>query len=185
MPKTRIESSLGTVVKVGQTRLPRTFAVVLYDDERGRPDVRAEFKVRGGVPSCRDVRVQARGDREVRASDLAAIRIADLLDLAVRNLVLGDVREIAPGEYLVSPSATDEQRRRGVSEVTGARRRRIGGIDLARVAQVYRVNVKDAPTQAVADAFGIAHRTAALYVKSARDAGVLGKAIPGKAGEQE
>lgn len=55
---------------------------------------------------------------------------------------------------------------------------------LREVAAVYRANVGDKPTQAVAEHFDKAHRTAALYVKQAREAGFLGKATKGKAGEQ-
>lgn len=55
---------------------------------------------------------------------------------------------------------------------------------LREVADVYRANVDDRPTIAVAEHFGRQHRTAALYVKKARERGFLGAAAVGKAGEQ-
>lgn len=52
----------------------------------------------------------------------------------------------------------------------------LGGTDdgtyLQRVAEVY-LSATRAPTQAVADAFDIAHRTGVLYVRRARDAGLI------------
>lgn len=176
--KVRIESGM-TPAKVGSVRLPKRFAVHIHDDDEGRPNVSAEFEVRNGQVFCRAVRLEAR-EREVGSSDLAAIRLPDLRDLAVRHLVFGDVHEVAPGEYLVSPRAGQDQQRRAAREVS----RRRSTLDLARVADVYRANVGAKPTLAVADEFGVAHRTAALYVKRAREAGLMGAAIPGKAGEQ-
>ncbi len=55
---------------------------------------------------------------------------------------------------------------------------------LKDVARVYRENVDNNPTMAVAQYTGRAHRTAALYVKQAREAGFLGAASRGKAGER-
>jgi len=49
---------------------------------------------------------------------------------------------------------------------------------------VYRANVNDRPTEAVAEHFGRQHRTATQYIKRARERGFLGPAIKGKAGEQ-
>lgn len=56
---------------------------------------------------------------------------------------------------------------------------------LRQVAQVYRDNINDNPTTAVAHHTGGAHRTAVLYVQQARQAGFLGAALPAKAGEQQ
>jgi hypothetical protein len=55
---------------------------------------------------------------------------------------------------------------------------------LREVADIYRANVSDKPTEAVAEHFDKAHRRAALYIKRARKRGFLGPAIRGKAGEQ-
>ena len=55
---------------------------------------------------------------------------------------------------------------------------------LREVASVYRANVNDRPTEAVAEHFGRQHRTATQYIKRARERGFLGPAIKGKAGEQ-
>jgi len=58
--------------------------------------------------------------------------------------------------------------------------RRLTPALLAEVAQVYRARIDDRPTAAVAAAFGVAHRTAALYVQRAREAGLLPPTTRGK-----
>jgi hypothetical protein len=55
---------------------------------------------------------------------------------------------------------------------------------LREVAAVYRANVSSRPTEAVAEHFDRRHRTAALYVKRARECGFLGPATRGRAGER-
>jgi hypothetical protein len=89
----------------------------------------------------------------------------------------------------IRPDQLDQaMRRRAAADVRAARRtskRRLSDEMLEEVAQVYRSNVTNKPTQAVADHFGKAHRTAGLYVSRAREAGLLGRAHPGKAGEVE
>ena len=55
---------------------------------------------------------------------------------------------------------------------------------LREVADIYRATVFDKPTETVAEHFDKQHRTAALYIKRARERGFLGPAIKGKAGEQ-
>lgn len=44
---------------------------------------------------------------------------------------------------------------------------------LKRVADVYRKNIRHAPTKAVAEAFNVKNRTASMYVEKARKAGYL------------
>jgi hypothetical protein len=55
---------------------------------------------------------------------------------------------------------------------------------LREVAEVYRSNVDANPTEAVGRHLGVAERTARLYVRRARDAGFLGQAMRGQAGER-
>ena len=55
---------------------------------------------------------------------------------------------------------------------------------LREVAETYRREIDGTPTAAVGDHLGVAIRTARLYVRRARDAGLLGEALSGKAGER-
>ena len=61
---------------------------------------------------------------------------------------------------------------KSVSRSRRGGRRQIPDADLGKVAEVYQAN-PNAPTKAVGQAFGVAPRTASLYVKRARDAGLL------------
>jgi hypothetical protein len=57
---------------------------------------------------------------------------------------------------------------------------------LRRVAGVYRAALEngDPPTQTVADVLHASRPTAARWVAAARERGLLGAAVPGKAGER-
>jgi hypothetical protein len=87
----------------------------------------------------------------------------------------------------MTPTMTLDERRGTLATVRSVRRearRRVTDETLREVARVYRENVENNPTAAVAAYTGRAHRTAALYVQQARAAGFLGRTTPGKAGEQ-
>jgi hypothetical protein len=160
-----------------------------------RSEVRVEIEVdTGGVAECRDVRVVSVGaGRSVRARDIRAVKLDDLIEagfaLAVwQPAVLSEQarRHGVDASDWFTGSTVDESQ----TEVRGLRRRRrdknrtITDDLLREVAEVYRSNLDRGPTQAVAERFSKAPSTAALYVKLARDAGFLGAAIRGKAGEQ-
>jgi hypothetical protein len=91
------------------------------------------------------------------------------------------------GEIETAPFWFDFDRGRDAVAQTGAARagRKVKITDalLRELADVYRANVSDKPTEAVAEHFDKGH-TAALYIKRARERGFLGPAIKGKAGEQ-
>jgi hypothetical protein len=87
---------------------------------------------------------------------------------------------------VIEPITTEKESRATLAQVRAARhesRRRVTPEMLQQVADVYRDNVDNNPTDAVAQFTGRAHRTATLYVRQARAAGYLGAAIIGKAGE--
>jgi len=173
------------LVQVGHVRMPKTFTANLSEDDDGAPDVALTFEVRSGVPECREVNIRATDDgREVKCSGLAGVRVEDILEAALRDLML-DIQIRTAGEL---PDWLDtEPGRTAVSESRKARvGRKVTVTDelLREVAEVYRANVAGHPTAAVADHFDKAHRTAALYVKRARGRGFLGAALKGKAGEQ-
>lgn len=178
--------SRSSLAQVGQVKIPKRFTVHICDYEDGSPDVDLVYEVRNGVPQCREVTIKATEDgHEVRRSDLVAIRVQDHLEHAIKQMALGDVTEVAAGQFRISPFASKDQRRAAWNAVQTSRKSLRGARrDLALVAQIYRENVDRNPTQAVAEYFEVAHRTAALYVWRARDADHLGAAIRGKAGEQ-
>jgi hypothetical protein len=149
-----------TVIPAAGTELPHTEVVVETGED--------------GVPRCRAVRVTSgEGGRDVQASDLRGLSLEDVILDAVKYTAT-----TATGTVLGGWGGLDELRQR-VQRTTaaarearqGARRRATPDL-LRRVAEVYRAN-PDAPTKAVAEAFGVAHRTGTLYVRNARDAGLL------------
>lgn len=178
-----------TATQVGDARLMPVEFVVINEDDTNGPEVVLRVEVRDGVPTCREVRFRSkRGGREVRRSDLKALELEDLLQLGATKACQWVVWEKGGLVGTIRPDEVDESvRRQAIRDVRHARRtarRRVTDEMLEKVAQVYRHNVGNKPTQAVAEHFGKAHRTAALYVRRARDAGLLGPALPGKAGEQ-
>src|SRR5829696_1235119 len=167
------------LAQVGRAMVPSRFTVHLVDFGNTEPDVDLTFEVRNGSHECREIRVKSADDqaREVRATDLAEIRIDDALEMAIRVIFYGGStgdkdNEIARGVQAV----------RAAREARAARRVKITDPLLREVARVYRDNVGDKPTDAVAKHFGREHRTATLYIKRARERGFLGPAIKGKAG---
>ncbi len=177
-----------SLVRVGQVKMPASFTAHLTDDEHGGPDIDLVFKVRDGAPECREVHIRATGGgHEVRYSGIAGIRREDVLEEAVMALLVGLPAEEGNVTTYMPLNPSGFVRRNAVHEVRSARSaRKVKMTDelLQEVAEVYRANVKGHPTQAVAEHFDRAHRTAALYVKQAREAGFLGATTKGKAGEQ-
>jgi hypothetical protein len=159
-------------VKVGSVYVPPIFTAHYADDDAGAPDVALTFEVRSGVPECRDVRVTATEDgHEVRHSGIVGVRIEDALDEAIKNLMLGNRHK--PG--VVRTTMRESQAARA------SRRTVVTDSLLREVAEIYGASIGHKPTMAVRDHFEVKHRTAALYVQRAREAGLLPQTTPGKA----
>lgn len=180
-------------VLVGDVLVPARFTLV-FDRPNNGPRVIFNFAVVKGVPICASVEFYGRSDRGVISTDLRGLKVEDLLEAAVQSAVAWSDTDPLP-DYVTNDNATIDRyiaernvMYRGlVRDTRIARRnarRRIGPDFLAEVARVYRENLDGNPTVAVADFTGRAHRTAALYVKQAREAGLLGVTSPGKKGEQ-
>ena len=171
---------------LGQLMVPRTFTAHVSADD-GSPDVTLRFEIRNGAPECREVNIQAtEGGQEVRCSGLAGVRIEDVLEEALKQMMFGKKLRNTGRLPRWIPPAADDLGSLAVRDSRAARAARKVTITdelLREVAQVYRANLDANPTQAVADHFDRAHRTAALYVKRARESGHLGPATRGKAGE--
>ena len=174
---------------VGQMQMPARFTLYLFDHDSGGPNIDLTWEVRGGVPECVDVHItRSEGGHEIRVSGLAGVRIEDCLERAVWWLMWPRVDGGGEPELPDKTHWFDFGRaREAVTQTRSARAARKVKITddvLREVADVYRDNISDKPTEAVAEHFGKQHRTAALYIKRARERGFLGVAIKGKAGEQ-
>jgi hypothetical protein len=195
------------MASVGNLQMPAYFTLHLFNHDNGAPNINLTWQVRNGAPECIDVHItRAEGGHEIRVSGLAGIRIEDCLGLAVKLMLsVRDDRSDEPGptnraiaawlepvkptagKIETAPFWFDFDRGRDAVAQTGAARagRKVKITDalLRELADVYRANVSDKPTEAVAEHFDKGH-TAALYIKRARERGFLGPAIKGKAGEQ-
>ncbi len=171
---------------VGDRRLPRKYTLTATQGE-GQPVVRLDFEVIDGVPLCRVVSVSSpEGAREVRSCDMRGVKVEDLLEMATAFVAMKSEHQ-GGTHWRGSVSRDPVGRRDAVTVVRAARRqakRKLTPEVLAEVARLYRESIHARPTAQVAEHFEVAHRTAALYVKTARAGGFLGAAIVGKAGEQ-
>ena len=137
------------------------------------PTAHVTFDVIDGQLQCIEaiVRRQPRpGQREVTRADLRAVPINDLRD---------QVAELHSAPYERSEGGTTvrvviggEEQEREARRTVAATRRGDDIETLRQVAEVY-LSHPHAPTRAVADAFGMAHRTAGVYVQRAREVGLV------------
>lgn len=155
------------------------------------PKVRLSFEVVDGVPQCRRVEITAvDGGREVRASDVHSVHLDHLLEQIYSRVGLALVSGSAPA----SPALHVGEQRwtfgdagvlAAVRSARKGRPRRMTPALLAEVAAIYREHINDTPSAEIARRFSVSARTARLYVQRAREAGLLGGSIPGRAGEAE
>jgi hypothetical protein len=141
------------------------------------PDLKMKIEVREGIPVVTEVTLQARPDGpEVRRRHLDALALDDLLEQIVAACSVKDAD--GTGRTLIP----DMDRGAALRNVRGARsgRTRISQERLLKAAEIYREHVDGRPTEAIARAFGVSHRTAARYVQHARKSGLLSPTTPGK-----
>ena len=193
----------GDFTRVKDRVVPRAFDLRM-EHEDARPSVVLGFEIRDGVPQCRRAELLSTDDgREVLSSDLRGIKLEDLLESTMAAVAMVSTTSGLAGwedaplpdpaarpdlfSAAIRPATGGDDRTQTLMTVRAVRRearRKVTDEVLQDVARVYRENVGNNPTMAVAEFTGRAHRTAALYVKKAREAGYLGLAIKGKAGEQ-
>lgn len=124
------------------------------------------FQMRSGIPECVHIDVESQyGTRGVRDKDVKYIKIDDVLEATLNHLALWQRNQPPP----------PEQRRAAVSGLMRSRRITITDDLLLEVARIYEENIAGAPTQAVADFYGISKSAADKRVKRARDAGCITK----------
>lgn len=145
------------------------------------PNAWARVELRDKVP--RLVELGWRAGVEAREIKPVDIRGHDL-NAIVDDLYATFILTVDHDERLVYHQAgaeTIEPALRTLLDDRRSARPRITGALLEDVAKVYRANIQHAPTEAVAKAFGVKHRTATNYVKQARDRGLLPPTKQGRA----
>jgi len=141
------------------------------------PPAHITFDVIEGRLVCVNVEVRAQVGRrpvdEVTRADLRAVPIDDLREQMAE--LWSAPYEHSEGGTTVRVVIGDEAQARASRRAVAATRRSTDVETLRSVAEVYRDN-PHAPTRAVQEALGVAHRTAGLYVQRAREAGLLAPA---------
>lgn len=156
-------------VQVGDRRVPNNIFVLIRGGAN-QPDYEMTIEVRDGIPRWSAVTLRARPDGpEVRDKDFGVLRLLDWLEPIVAMC------SIAHG----AKPADDWTALAEIRRVTTGRPR-ISRERLQQVAKIYKQHYDDRPTAAVAAAFGKDPRTAARYVRLARDAGLLPDTTKGK-----
>ncbi len=140
--------------------------------ERDLPDgvnVEMSMRVADGVPHCVSLTfLSTRPEAGVPASVVRDFKLEDWIERACRTSPLSRYTD-----DLERVEMSDAAELRAIRQ---ARARARGGYTddlLQEVARVYTVNVDRHPTKAVREAFDVAHSTAQLYVKKARERGFL------------
>lgn len=174
-------AKLPAMVEVGDRAVPAMIDMV-FPGVDGQPKLTARFEVVDGYPQCRDLHISSHDDgRGIRPLDIEAIRVNDWTD-TVFAAFANDITDRSDGRFIASGPTTDMLGTLGdfgrARQGKGARK--ITPAFLQKVADVYRENFDGNPTQAVADTFGVAHRTASLYLTKARAAKLLPATTTGK-----
>jgi hypothetical protein len=106
---------------------------------------------------------------------LRHVRLEDALEEAWSKVTIPSVtrnKRVSPPVW-VFQELTEQDKRKTLRGLRFQNRRKITTSVHQKVAEIWLADTTDAPTKAVGDHFGLAPSTASLYVKRARDAGVL------------
>ena len=139
-----------------------------------------------GAPSC--VSLTVHGDKPVTTEVVRQLRVDELVRVAVAEAARPYEQAGASIRMPIFP-APDERAELYERFAKGGRRPRRGSPvseeTLHRVAALYRAALKngDPPTSTIAEALRVTRSTASRWVAKAREAGLLGPAIRGRAGE--
>jgi hypothetical protein len=167
--------------------VPRRFVSTVRDKDLS-VEVEMETEVDDrGRPHCRRLEVRPLDHAEVTGDTLRRIPIARWLGFLMTEAMW---RVTAPGE-MQTGMLQAERAEFYERYAQGARRPRSGSPitadHLCKVAELYRAALErgDPPTQTVADEMYAARSTAARWVAKARERGLLGPSLPGRAGERK
>jgi len=161
------------------TWTPREFTYMEKPSDETTPylAMECEYTAHDLVPRITSFQlIQQDPSREVRSTDLRHVRLEDALEEAWLKVTFRPVRVRDDGAFpveTVSQATSEQDMRRTLRGLRSQNRRKITPNLHHEVAKIWLADTTGAPTKAVADHFGLADSTASLYVKRARDAGLL------------
>ena len=172
---------IGTpVVPVGDVFIPEHIeSWVRFPGAGDQPVLRLIIEVCQSVPRFTKVEIESKPDgRAVTGKDL-------LVTKENMSFWLETIVKLAAQRSQRDPTQVPDWADTAVAQksLTAARRgapRKITHDRLAQVADIYRANIEANPLEAIKDAYGVEHRTAARYVQLARKAELLPPTTPGK-----
>lgn len=195
----RLSAVQGDLTEVGDRLVPSRIEVAIVSAADAEPVFSGLIEVVGGIPRWTDIRLTSEpSGREIREKDLRGIALEDWIEdfvahFARRNLPSDRVVYFSSGKR-ESGRPYGEQRawqqmREGRSEIPttpdqlssaaswvrekrSGTRRAMTPDRLNRVATTYNAQTTHG-LEAVERAFGVSRATAALYVKQAREAGLI------------
>lgn len=166
--------------------LPRQFFVTHQLDTGGEATLEVATDDHGAT-RCVRLELHAPEDGSIVTEVLRAVPVGRLVHLGTTSQLLR-CTELTGGGVKIEPADAEEQRQ-FYQRYSRARRARQGtpltDDTLAQVATVYRAAASrtNRPTETVAETMNVARSTAARWVANARERGLLGPAIRGRAGE--
>src|SRR3954451_11918040 len=138
---------------VGNRLMSRHFTIRVQQEDRTGPGFELLMQVHDGRPQCREVRVTSQpSGREVQNQDLRVARLEDWIEQGCS--VFGTFTVSEEGTVRSAIRLDPESLKVARKDVRAVRRdgrRKISDELLRQVAEVYRANVDDRPTAAVAD----------------------------------
>jgi hypothetical protein len=137
----------------------------------GGPDMSVMVELRDGSPQLTELSFNSPpGQGEIRQKHLRAVDLDRLATDLYASAIAASGPDATPGEYerAVRIAANFIERQRLPRDY-----RVITDDLLKKVAEVYRENIRHAPTKAVAKHFGVKDRMASTYVDRARKAAYL------------
>jgi len=168
-----------TVENDDGTWSPREFTYVEMPSDATTPYfvMECEYSAHDLVPRIMSIQVIQRDPaREVRSTDLRNVHLEDALEqawLKVTRRPATIMEDGASPAEMVSQATVEQDKRKTLRGLRSQNRRKITTNVHQKVAEIWLEDTSGAPTKAVARHFDIAPSTASLYVKRARDAGVL------------
>lgn len=161
------------------TWTPREFTYVEMPSDATTPYfvMECEYSPHDLVPRIMTFQlIQRDPSREVRSTDLRHVHLKDALEEAWLKVTYRPVKvrdtDASPAD-MITPVTTEQDKRKTLRGLRSQNRRKVTPALHQKVAKIWLADTTGAPTKAVADYFGLAPSTASLYVKRARDAGML------------